>query len=383
MNFTFTFTYSTIAKAWVRWLELWCITRVGTLLFPMALKLPLIYGTSKYCGLRLAPSATVRKAGVAWCRPRSKLLCCVTLLILKNVVRYTVDYPNISHPNQLCLSFVLYVNLLLYCWTHVKQLNSKSILYVSFTVCWLSSTKHFVCIFHCLLVIIYKAFCMYLSLFAGYHLQTILYVSFTIYWLSFTNHFICIFHCLLVIIYKPFCMYLSLFAGYQLQTILYVSFTIYWLSSTNNFECFLHYLLVIIHKPFHKSVTIWLRYSHAYLIIPKIWLIELLRIQLFWIIPSPLCTYSMQQNTSWDANRFTASQENPLILWNPKVHYRIHKYPPTCPYPEPPRSSPYSHIPLPEEPVYEDFCEILQSALRTKILGFVVLTMAFLTTMYT
>jgi len=55
----------------------------------------------------------------------------------------------------------------------------------------------------------------------------------------------------------------------------------------------------------------------------------------------------------------------------------------TCTYPEPPRSSPYSHIPLPEEPVYEDFCEILQSALCTKILGFVVLAMAFLTTMYT
>jgi hypothetical protein len=52
-----------------------------------------------------------------------------------------------------------------------------------------------------------------------------------------------------------------------------------------------------------------------------------------------LLNYSTKQSPSWEANRFSASQEIPSISWSPKVRYPFTS-PVTCPCPEPDQSSP-------------------------------------------
>jgi len=42
-------------------------------------------------------------------------------------------------------------------------------------------------------------------------------------------------------------------------------------------------------------------------------------------------TSFMEQVPSWEANRYAYSQEFHHILWNPTVHFRIHKCPPRVP----------------------------------------------------
>ena len=48
--------------------------------------------------------------------------------------------------------------------------------------------------------------------------------------------------------------------------------------------------------------------------------------------------------------QFSASQEIPCILWNPKVPYGIHKYPPPIPILSQLDPTHTPHIPLPEDP---------------------------------
>jgi hypothetical protein len=50
----------------------------------------------------------------------------------------------------------------------------------------------------------------------------------------------------------------------------------------------------------------------------------------------------MKLNPSSEANSFSATEELPNILWNVKVHYRVHREPATGPNPEPDESSSYT-----------------------------------------
>jgi len=75
---------------------------------------------------------------------------------------------------------------------------------------------------------------------------------------------------------------------------------------------------------------------------------------------------SIEHIPSWEANRFTAIQEIPRILWKPKFHYRIHTRPPPVPI--------LSHINLvdsfPSKLLKIHFSNIIPSKTRSSELTF-------------